>query len=44
MTWDKIEAELESRGLRYYQSAYGPIPIGIWSKPDRGTGGLLGVR
>ncbi len=39
MTWDEIEEELESRGLRYYQSAYGPIPIDTWTKPDRGTSG-----
>jgi hypothetical protein len=40
MTWDEIEEELESRGLRYYLSAYGPIPIDTWSKPDGGTAGL----
>ena len=39
MTWDEIEDKLESRGLRYYQSAYGPIPIDTWSKPDGGTAG-----
>lgn len=39
MTWDEIEDELESRGLRYYHSAYGPIPIDTWSKPDGGTAG-----
>jgi hypothetical protein len=39
MTWDAIEDELESRGLRYYQSANGPILIETWSKPDGGTAG-----
>lgn len=39
MTEDEIEEELDSRGLRYYQSPYGPIPIDVWTKPDRGTSG-----
>jgi hypothetical protein len=39
MTWDEIGDELESRGLRYYQSPDGPILIETWFKPDDGTAG-----